>query len=110
MNIIFRYSWEKKRREVMFNKRRSELQIIERILDLSQTGAKKTELLYQSNMSFAQLETYLINLIDKDIIEENIVPGNNGNYNKVYINTEKGNSLLSQINKISKMILLRYLI
>jgi len=84
----------------MFNRRRSEIQIIGKILDLSKSGAKKTEILYQSNMSFSQLESYLLNLIEKDIIEENIVENGNGTYNKIYVNTEKGNNLLNHINKI----------
>lgn len=37
----------------MANKRRSEIQIIGEILDLSKNGAKKTEILYQNNMSFS---------------------------------------------------------
>ena len=84
----------------MFNKRRSEIQIIGDILDLSKEGAKKTEILYRSNMSFSQLQDYLSYLIEKDIIEEIIVANDNGTVGKTFINTEKGNSLLEDINKI----------
>lgn len=84
----------------MFNKRRCELQIIEDILNLSRTGAKKTEILYQSNMSFSQLKNYLSVLLENNIIEENIVTNNNGKYNKFYKTTQKGNNLLDDINKI----------
>ena len=51
----------------MFNKRRSEIQIIGEILELSRYGAKKTEILYQSNMSFTQLQNYLSFLLEKNI-------------------------------------------
>ncbi|MBA7497151.1 hypothetical protein ES702_07761 [subsurface metagenome] len=84
----------------MANKRRSEIQIIGEILDLSKNGAKKTEILYQNNMSFSQLQDYLSYLIEKDIIEEIIVTNDNGTVNKTFINTEKGNNLLGDINKI----------
>jgi len=81
-------------------KRRSEIEIIGEILDLSKDGAKKTEILYQSNMSFTQLQHYLSFLMEKDIIKENIIEIDNGKSSKIYINTEKGNHLLEEINKL----------
>ena len=81
----------------MFNKRRSEIEIIGEILDLSKNGAKKTEILYQNNMSFSQLQNYLSFLLDKNIIEENSILNGNGVHSKVFINTEKGNALLEDI-------------
>jgi len=85
----------------MFNKRRSELQIIEDILNLSRNGAKKTEILYQSNMNFSQLKNYLSVLLKNDILKENIITNNNGKFNKIYTTTKKGNNLLEDINKIN---------
>jgi len=84
----------------MANKRRSEIQIIGEILDLSKNGAKKTEILYQNNMSFSQLQDYLSYLIEKNIIEEIIVTNDKGTVSKTFINTEKGNNLLEDISKI----------
>jgi predicted transcriptional regulator len=81
-------------------KRRSEIEIIGEILDLSRNGAKKTEILYQSNMSFTQLQQYLSFLLEKDIIQENIIKSDNGKSSKIYINTEKGNQLLEKIYKL----------
>jgi predicted transcriptional regulator len=81
-------------------KRRSEIEIIGEILDLSRNGAKKTEILYQSNMSFTQLQQYLSFLLDKDIIQESIIESDNGKSSKIYINTEKGNQLLEKINNL----------
>ena len=86
--------------DIMANKRRSEIQIIGEILDLSKNGAKKTEILYQNNMSFSQLQDYLSYLIGKDIIEEIIVTNKNGTVSKTFINTEKGNNLLEDINNV----------
>ena len=84
----------------MFNRRRSEIQIIGEILDISKNGAKKTEILYQNNMSFSQLQSYLTFLLEKNIIAESSVLNGNGTHSKIFINTEKGNELLEDINKI----------
>jgi len=84
----------------MFNKRRSEIQIIKDILKLSKNGAKKTEILHQGNMSFTQLQSYLSYLIENKVIEENDNRKSNGAKNKIYVTTEKGISLLQDINNL----------
>lgn len=84
----------------MFNKRRSEIQIIKEILDLSKEGAKKTEILYQGNMSFSQLQNYLNYLIEIKVIKENIYWNDDGSSSKLYVTTKKGNSLLDDINNL----------
>ncbi len=81
-------------------KRRSEIEIIGEILDLSKEGAKKTEILYQSNMSFSQLQHYLSFLLEKNIVEENNIISDNGRSIKIYVTTEKGNNLLEKINNL----------
>jgi len=82
----------------LVNNRRSEFDIIRQILKLTREGAKKTEILYQSNMSYIQLQNYLFYLIDKNILEEQIVK-ENGGMRKIYRNTDKGSNLLTDINK-----------
>lgn len=82
----------------MVNNRRSELDIISEILKLSKNGAKKTELLYQGNLSYTQLKSYLIFLMEKEILEEKVVK-RGSNISKVYQVTEKGDSLLVDINR-----------
>ena len=82
----------------MVNNRRSEFDIINEILKLSKNGAKKTEILYQGNLSYVQLKNYLLFLIEKEILEEKIVKNGNG-YSKIYHITEKGDNLLNDINK-----------
>ncbi len=81
-------------------KRRSEIEIIGEILDLSKEGAKKTEILYQNNMSFLQLQHYLSFLLEKNIVEENNIISDNGRSIKIYVTTEKGNNLLEKINNL----------
>ena len=83
----------------MVKNRRTGIEIIENILRLSHNGARKTELLYQGNFSYTQLQGYLAFLLENDILEE-IVSNNNGRVNRIYINTEKGNNLLEDINKL----------
>jgi predicted transcriptional regulator len=80
----------------MVNRRRSELDIISQILSLSRNGAKKTEILYQGNLSYSQLQSYLIFLIEKNILEEQLVKKDNGHF-KIYKNTKKGDNLLENI-------------
>ena len=76
----------------MVNRRRSELDIISEILTLSRNGAKKTEILYQGNLSYSQF------LLEKNILEEKIVDKDNG-HSKIYKITKKGDDLLEDISK-----------
>jgi predicted transcriptional regulator len=83
----------------LINNRRSEIEIINEILNLSIKGVRKTEILYQGNMSYSQLKSYLPYLIDKNIVEEYKV-NNNGNSTTMYKTTHKGLELLESIRKI----------
>ena len=84
----------------MFNSRRSEIEIIGEILKLSRKGARKTEILYQGNLSYTQLQNYLSFLVKKDILEEKVMRNNSGKSHGIYKTTNKGNDLLMYINKI----------
>ena len=89
------------RGSAVVNNRRSEMQIISEILDLSISGANKTKLLYQGNLSYSQLSHYLIFLLDKEILTEIKIKGGNGNgSSKIYRTTEKGLSCLEDINRV----------
>lgn len=83
----------------MVNNRRSEIEIISEILNLSCKGAKKTEILYQGNFSYAQLQKYLFFLIEKNILEENEIR-NNGCTTKFYKTTEKGLLFLEDVKRV----------
>lgn len=82
----------------MVNNRRSEFDIISDIIKLSRNGAKKTEILYQGNLSYNQLQSYLVFLVEKNILEIKN-EGNGNGISKVYYCTEKGNDLLNEINR-----------
>ena len=79
--------------------RRSEIEIIWKILDLSRNGAKTTDLLYQCNLSYTQLKSYLPFLIEKEILKEEVVESN-GSLSKFYRITEKGFLFLNDIRKV----------
>ena len=82
------------------NKRRSELQIMEEILDLTQNGAKKTEILYQSNTNFAQLEQYLDLLLKKHLLKMMLVQNHSGSNSRVYVATKKGTDFVKDIGRV----------
>ena len=84
---------------MVVNNRRSELEIISKIIALSKDGAKKTEILYQGNFSYMQLKSYLNFLIKNNILEEKEVKGN-GNIYRLYRPTEKGLIFYNDIKKV----------
>lgn len=86
-------------RKIMFNNRRSEIEIVGEILKISQKGARKTEILYQGNLSYTQIQSYIPFLVEKNILEENLIK-DNGNSYKEYKATKKGLNLLDDINRI----------
>ena len=79
--------------------RRSEIEIISKILNVSRQGARKTEILYQGNLSYMQLQSYLPFLIEKDILFEETVANNGSSYKK-YKLTDKGSNLYNDIQKV----------
>jgi len=83
----------------MFNGRRSDIEIVRDILKISKDGARKTEILYQGNLSYTQLQIYLPFLLENDILEENLVEDNDSSY-KIFKVTKKGISLLEDINRV----------
>jgi len=80
---------------LVVNNRRCEIEIISDILSLCREGAKKTQILYRTNLSYTQLRDYLSFLIKAGVLEEN----NTKPYN-VYITTQKGLEILDNIKKL----------
>ena len=74
---------------MIFESKRSEADIINKILIETKDGIKKTHLMYKANMSNTQLDRYLKKLIDQQFIVERV---NENDGTKFYL-TEKGEQL-----------------
>ena len=77
------------------NSRRSEIEIVRDILTLTKKGAKKTQILYQTNLSYTQLKDYLSFLLEKEFVAMH-----ENNSSIMYRVTEKGMELLQSINTV----------
>ncbi|HDO19474.1 MAG TPA: DUF4364 family protein [Thermoplasmatales archaeon] len=84
----------------LINSRRSELEILADILSKSVDGAKKTEILYQVNLSYIQLRNYLSFLIDKGLIEKET----DREGKTLYRTSEKGSELLEKLNEVISLL------
>ena len=82
---------------LVVNNRRSEFEIIGEILSLAKDGTKKTRILYQTNLSYTQLQCYLSYLLESNILEIQ-----NNNSVKIYKTTEKGLRIMSNLEKVIK--------
>ena len=51
------------------NKRRSEMEIVATILDITMKGVNKTNILYKANLSYTQLKNYVTFLLEKGLLE-----------------------------------------
>jgi predicted transcriptional regulator len=81
---------------------RGRFDIMANILSSSIDGAKKTQLMYQCNMSFKQLETYLNLLTKKNLIHKRI---HNGSKDLIFYEiTEKGHSFLRSYNSLKALV------
>lgn len=78
--------------------RRSELDIISNILEMSKEGSNKTKILLEGNLSYSQLQSYLPFLIQINVLEEKLVKDDNKTY-RYYMTTGKGLDLLHSAKK-----------
>jgi predicted transcriptional regulator len=80
---------------------RSRLEIIAKILSVARDGARKTNIMYQANLSFRQMESYLNFLIEKGLLGSTL----NEDGTPIYETTQKGNSFLKNFCEIEKSLL-----
>jgi len=80
---------------LLFKHKRSEAEIIRRILSLAQRETKKTHLMYRTNMSYSLFIDYLDFLLEKNLLEKKT---SNPSDATVYKITEKGKKVLENIN------------
>lgn len=85
---------------MIFDKKRSESDIIYVLLSEAKVGIKKTRLMYRTNMSNTQLTRYLNILMEKDIIEEKPL----NPHGKKYCITEKGEQLFDPLKTVIKLL------
>lgn len=82
------------------NRRRSNIQIIRDMLRIGENGAGKTKLMYNANMSYAQIQKYLKFLISQGLIDKVQV----GNPSVTYQITDKGQSLVKSIDAVLEIL------
>ncbi len=82
------------------NTRRSEMEILAFMLTIMRRGAIKTKILYQANLSYTQLKSYLQFLTDAEMITEE---GDKKRGNK-FKTTYKGNLFLYHWSKILNLV------
>lgn len=79
--------------------RRDKLEIMSTILDVCTNGANKTKIVYQANLNFKSVSSYLNVLIKNDLIDVNETsPGT------IYKTTEKGLKLMSDFEEVQSVL------
>jgi predicted transcriptional regulator len=82
-----------------YTKRRDQLSIIANILENAREGIRKTQIMYRSNLSFAQLNEYITFLSDTGLIRHQKVKGK-----EIYIATVKGVIFAQMYSELLDMI------
>lgn len=82
------------------SRRRSNIEIIGDMLKIGENGAGKTEIMYNANMSYHQLQKYLNFLIGHGFIDKVKV----GNPSVTYQVTESGLGLLKSIDTVLEVL------
>ena len=72
---------------------RGKIQIMANIVDLCKAGIRKTHIMYKGNLSYEQINRYLYELLEKELIIQNLDDGV-----LTYRATEKGRSFLQYYN------------
>lgn len=85
---------------MIFANKRSESEIIAKILYSAEKETKKTQLLYNANISYTHFTKYLNFLLEKEFIKVK----NQKNNRKIYQTTEKGDHFLKDINNVLQQI------
>jgi len=82
------------------NNRRSNIEIIADMLRVGENGAGKTEIMYNANMSYSQIQKYLGFLMSQGFITKVEI----GNPVVTYQVTEVGLKLLKSIDSVMEML------
>ncbi len=82
------------------NRRRSNIEIIAEMLKIGENGAGKTKIMYNANMSYAQIQKYLGFLMSEGFINKIEM----GNPSVTYRVTDNGLKLLESISSLMEML------
>jgi len=82
------------------NRRRSNIEIIAEMLKVGENGAGKTKIMYNANLSYAQIQKYLGFLVGQGFVDKMEL----GNPSVTYQVTESGLKLLESINNLMDML------
>jgi predicted transcriptional regulator len=85
---------------VRLNRRCSDIEIIAEMLKVGENGAGKTEIMYNVNMSYSQIQKYLGYLISEGFVDTIKI----GNPCVHYHVTDKGQKLLNLIVSVKEML------
>jgi len=80
-------------------RRRDQLSIIARIIEITKEGALKTQIMYRANLSYTQLKKNLDFLIEKQLIAQI-----NIDKKEVYNTTQKGLDFLQTHRELERLI------
>ena len=80
-------------------KRRDRLYIMAEVLGVAREGTLKTQIMYQANLSFAQLNEYLSLLLELNLLEAVKAADKN-----IYKTTEKGLRYLASYREIRELL------
>ena len=79
--------------------RRGRLEIIYNVLSLCLKPVQKTYIMYQVNLSYAQLKKYINYLVEANLLELK-----KNKQEELYIVTEKGQDLIGEYEKLLKIL------
>jgi predicted transcriptional regulator len=95
-------SLERRRRKSNGGTNRGKIQITADILCLSTVSIKKTHIMYKANLSYEQVNYYLTDMLNNDLISQHILEDG-----IVYRTSEKGREYLTHYSRLMDLIMER---
>jgi len=81
------------------DRRRDQLSIIARMIEITKEGALKTQIMYRANLSYTQLKEYLDLLLEKELVAQI-----NIEEKEVYKITQRGRDFLQTHRELKRLI------
>jgi len=95
-------SFERRKRKSNGGTNRGKIQITADILCLSTVAIKKTHIMYKANLSYEQVNYYLTDMLNNDLISQHILEDG-----IVYRTSEKGREYLTHYTRLMDLIMER---